>query len=398
MQGESDAEVPVVACVVGTRPEAVKMAPVILRLRRVDAIRTRVVTTGQHRELLDQALDDFGIRPDRDLDLMHPGQTLGEATGRAIAALDAALAAERPALVLAQGDTTTVVAAALASFYRQVPFGHVEAGLRTGQADRPFPEEKNRVVAGHLASLHFAPTPRARLNLLREGINPATIHVTGNTAIDSLRWTADRATPLPVEPATDRFLLVTAHRRESFGAPLAEVCDAIRTLVSADPSLSVVFPVHPNPAVRLAVAAELGDVPRVRLLGPVPYPGFIALMRSSFAILTDSGGVQEEGPSLGKPVLVLRDETERPEAVAAGTVQLVGPHRAAIVAAVRALVEHPELRHRFSRAINPYGDGHAAERITRLVLERLGISPPPLDSGVTPEWGGGESWSDPVDG
>ena len=375
-----------ILCVVGTRPEAVKMAPVVLRLRQAEGVRVRLVTTGQHRELLDKALEDFGIATDRDLGLMRPGQTLAESTGRALVALDGALEAERPDYVLAQGDTTTVLASALASYYRQVPFGHVEAGLRTGQPYRPFPEEKNRVLAGHLADLHFAPTPESRRNLLREGIDPASVHVTGNTGIDSLRWIADRSPPLAIVPPTARFLLVTAHRRENFGAPLAEICDAIRQIVTDDPGLSVVFPVHPNPAVRSIVSEALRDHRRILLIDPLGYPGFVALMKASFAILTDSGGVQEEGPSLGKPVLVLRDETERPEAVAAGTVQLVGPHRDAIVTAVRALVDRPDLYRKFATATNPYGDGHASERVVQILLARLGLATPPWPDGVEPEW------------
>ena len=369
----------VVACVVGTRPEAVKMAPVVLRLREAEGLRVRLISTGQHRELLDRALADFGLVADRDLGLMRPAQTLAEVTGRALAALDAAFEAEGPELVLAQGDTTTVLASALASYYRKVPFGHVEAGLRTGQPYRPFPEEKNRVLAGHLAELHFAPTPKARLNLLREGIDDATIHVTGNPGIDALKLALSRPTPALVEPETERMILVTAHRRESFGAPLLEVCRALRDLVERDPRLSVVFPVHPNPSVRGPVESALGGIPRVRLIGPAGYLEFVALMRASFLILTDSGGVQEEGPSLGKPVLVLRDETERPEAVEAGTVRLIGPHRDAIVEAVETLSNRPDLYERFATATNPYGDGWAAERIARVILERFGLgsSPPP---------------------
>ncbi len=333
----------VVVCVVGTRPEAVKMGPIVIRLREAAGLSVRLVSTGQHRELLNQALSDFGLEADLDLGLMRPGQSLAEVTARALTALDAAFASERPDFVLAQGDTTTVLASALAAYYRQVPFGHVEAGLRTGNPYRPFPEEKNRVVAGHLAEVHFAPTPQARLNLLREGIAGASIHVTGNPGIDALRLAAGRPVACPVELETDRMILVTAHRRESFGEPLAEVCQALRDLVDRDPRLSVVFPVHPNPAVREAVEAHLRGRPRIRLIDPVGYPGFVALMKASFLILTDSGGVQEEGPSLGKPVLVLRDETERPEAVAAGTVRLVGPHRGAIVEAVESLASDPDL-------------------------------------------------------
>jgi len=384
--GGSDGSGRVILCVVGTRPEAIKMAPIVLGLRRAEGLHPRLVSTGQHRGLLDGALADFGLAPDLDLGLMRPGQALAEITARALTALDATLAAERPDFVLAQGDTTTVLAAALASYYRRVPFGHVEAGLRTGQPYRPFPEEKNRVLAGHLAEVHFAPTPRARLNLLREGIDDRAIHVTGNSGIDALRLANGRSAPPPYPPETDRMILVTAHRRESFGPPLVEVCEALRDLVDRDPRLSVIFPVHPNPNVREAVEATLRDRARIRLVEPVGYSKFVALMRASFLILTDSGGVQEEGPSLGKPVLVLRDETERPEAVAAGTVQLVGPHRRAIVEAVEALTGSPETYARFATVANPYGDGWAAERIVRILQAHFGIEPPPPPPGFSPGW------------
>jgi UDP-N-acetylglucosamine 2-epimerase (non-hydrolysing) len=376
----------VVVCVVGTRPEAIKMAPIVLGLRRAEGLRPRLVSTGQHRELLEGALAEFGLVADRDLGLMRPGQTLAETTARALSALDEALAEERPDFVLAQGDTTTVLAAALASYYRQVPFGHVEAGLRTGQPYRPFPEEKNRVLAGHLAELHFAPTPRARLNLLREGIDDASIHVTGNPGIDALRLAGSRPAPLPFAPETDRMILVTAHRRESFGPPLVEVCEALRELVDGDPRLSVVFPVHPNPRVLEAVDATLRGRPRIHLVEPVGYSGFVALMRASFLILTDSGGVQEEGPSLGKPVLVLRDETERPEAVEAGTVRLVGPHRRAIIESVRDFIDSPDLYRRFATIANPYGDGWAAERIVRILQTRFGIPSSAAPPGFSDQW------------
>ena len=376
----------VVACVVGTRPEAVKMAPIVLRLRKAERLRVRLISTGQHRELLDRALADFGLVADLDLGLMRPGQTLAEVTGRALKALDETLAAERPDFVLAQGDTTTVLASALASYYRQIPFGHVEAGLRTGQPYRPFPEEKNRVLAGHLAELHFAPTPSSRLNLLREGIAGASIHLTGNPGIDALKLALERPAPPLIEPETDRMILVTAHRRESFGPPLLEICHALKDLVDRDPRLSVVFPVHPNPSVRGPVEAALSGVPRIRLIEPAGYLEFVSLMRASFLILTDSGGVQEEGPSLGKPVLVLRDETERPEAVQAGTVRLVGPHHDAIVEAVEALANRPDLYRRFATVANPYGDGWAAERIVRVLLDRFGLEAPPYPPGFSPLW------------
>jgi len=360
-----------VACVMGTRPEAVKLAPVILRLRRGDVgPAVRIVATGQHRGLLDRALADFGLAADVDLALMRPGQDLPELTARALVALAEEFRGNRPDYVLAQGDTTTVFCAALASRYAQVPFGHVEAGLRTWQPT-PFPEETNRVLTTHLADLHFAPTESARRNLLREGIGAGSIHVTGNTAIDALKLIADRAPPLPVTPATPRFLLVTAHRRENLGAPLAAIAGAVADLVDRHADLSVVWPVHPNPGVRAAVADALAGRARVHLIEPVGYPEFVALMRASFLILTDSGGIQEEAPSLGRPVLVLRESTERPEAIEAGAARLVGTDRAAIVAAVEELLGHPEVYDRFARVVNPFGDGRAAGRIARALAARM---------------------------
>lgn len=376
----------VVACVVGTRPEAVKMAPVVRALRSSPGLAVRLVTTGQHRGLLDRALADFGLAADVDLDLMRPGQSLAESTGRALMALSDALAAMAPALVLAQGDTTTVVASALASYYLRVPFGHVEAGLRTGQPYRPFPEEKNRAVASHLASLHFAPTARARDNLIREGIDPGSIAVTGNPVIDALRMTAARDSEPDVVPSTSKFLLVTAHRRESQGPPLERICAAVADLVRLHPDLSAVFPVHPNPRVRDVVHRALGGLDRVHLVEPRGYAAFVGLMKRSYLILTDSGGVQEEAPALGKPVLVLRDETERPEAVAAGTVQLVGTGREAIRSAVEALLGDPARYRTFATVANPYGDGWAAPRIARAVLLHLGLDAPPLPDGVEESW------------
>ena len=287
------------------------------------------------------------------------------------------------------GSTRPTGRSALASYFHQVPFGHVEAGLRTGNPYRPFPEEKNRAVASHLADLHFAPTDRARANLLREGIDPATIHVTGNTVIDALRITAARPVEPAVIPSTPRFLLLTAHRRESQGGPLGEICAAVADLIRAHPDLSVVVPVHPNPRVGAVVRAALGGMDRVHLVEPQGYPEFVALMKRSYLILTDSGGVQEEAPALGKPVLVLRDETERPEAVAAGTVQLVGTNREAIKSAVEVLLNDPALYDRFATVVNPYGDGWAADRIARVVLRRLGLDPRPLPMGVAEMWGSG---------
>ena len=376
-----------VMIVVGTRPEAIKLAPLVHRLRSVAGLRVRLVATSQHRELLSQALGEFDLVADIDLDLMRPAQTLAGSTARALVALDEVIGADRPDLVLAQGDTTTVLAASLASFYQRVPFGHVEAGLRTGRPDRPFPEEMNRVLAGHLAAIHFAPTPQARANLVREGIDPATIHLTGNTGIDALRWVVDQSPePPPSRNLGEWTILITAHRRENLGDPLAEICGAVADLVELYPDLRVRFPVHPNPSVRAQVAERLQGIERVELVEPAGYRNFVAQMRSSFLILTDSGGVQEEGPSLGVPVLVLRDETERPEAVAAGTVQLVGTDRAAILAAVDRLWTDPTAYASATRAINPYGDGFAVERITRIIAGRFGLSPPAPPAGFIEEW------------
>jgi len=379
---------PVVLCVIGTRPEAVKMAPVVLRLLRERArVEVRVLATGQHRGLLDQALADFGIRTNADLDLMRPGQDLAGLTARALEGLSAYLSAERPDLILAQGDTTTVFATALASHYRQIPFGHVEAGLRTGRAFDPFPEEKNRVLATHLADLHFAPTLLARRNLLREGISERDIHLTGNTVIDALKWTAERECPLPLTPATERFVLVTVHRRESFGPPLERVCEALRSLVERNGSISIVWPVHPNPSVREAVARCLKAHERIRLTEPLAYPPFVALMKASALILTDSGGIQEEAPSLGKDVLVLRATTERPEALEAGTIRLVGTDPGTIVAKTEELLagvgQKPQSRW---VTANPYGDGWASERIARVVLARFGFEAGAVPAGFPAAW------------
>ncbi len=317
--------VPLVVCAVGTRPEAVKMAPLILRLRQPGSgLEVRVLSTGQHRGLLDQALADFAIAPDDELNLMRPEQGLADLTARALTGVSDYLARVRPDLVLAQGDTTTVLATALACHYNRVAFGHVEAGLRTGCAFDPFPEEKNRVLASHLAALHFAPTRTSRSNLLREGIAADSVHVTGNTGIDALNLVAARPTSLPIDPATEKFLVLTLHRRENLGAPMKRICQALVEVLNRCPALSLVAPLHPNPRVRTVLEEHLGGHDRIRLIEPLDYPSFVALMKAAVAILTDSGGVQEEAPALGKPVLVLRETTERPEAVEAGTVRLIG--------------------------------------------------------------------------
>jgi UDP-N-acetylglucosamine 2-epimerase (non-hydrolysing) len=335
-----------------------------------------VLSTGQHRELLDRALADFGIRTDDDLALMRPGQDLASLTARCLEGLSGWIDRRRPGLVLAQGDTTTVFATALACHYRRVPFAHVEAGLRSGRLSEPFPEEANRALTARLADLHFAPTLASRENLLREGIPDGQIRVVGNTVIDALRWIESRSAPLPVPLPTDRMILMTSHRRENQGAPLSRACQAVRTLLRRDPGLCLVFPVHPSPAVREVVDRELGGLDRALLIDPVGYPEFVALMKASTLILSDSGGVQEEAPALGRPVLVLRDRTERPEAVAIGSCRLVGTDPARIVAEAGPIL---------SGAVpppppsSPYGDGHAADRIVLALAEHLGRRGRPAD-------------------
>lgn len=363
-----------VVCAIGTRPEVVKMAPVIRALRAAPWADCRVVLTAQHRGLADDALEFFGIRADVDLDAMRPGQSLADLTGRLLGSVADALTREAPDMVLAQGDTTTVLAAALASFYLRVPFGHVEAGLRTGDLASPFPEEGNRVVAGRLSALHFAPTEAARANLLREGVHPSQVTVTGNTVIDALLEASRRDQPigLDLDPSA-RVVLVTAHRRDSFGAPLRRVCRAVAELHRRHPDVLFLWPSHPNPAVGPLVAEILGGLPRVRLCPPLPYGAFVSAMKRSYLVLTDSGGVQEEAPALGKPVLVLRDRSERPEAIDAGVARLVGTDVRSIVREADRLLLDPLAYQAMSVGASPYGDGQAAGRITAAVARSLGV-------------------------
>lgn len=353
-----------VLSIVGTRPEAIKVAPVIQALAEDPAFSSRVLATAQHRHLLDQVLAIFGIQPDLDLDIMRPNQDLTTLTARLLPALDQALAQEAPDLVLIQGDTTTVLTAALACFYRRIPFGHVEAGLRTGDLDNPFPEEMNRRVAGCLARWHFVPTDSARQNLLREAIDSKSIYVTGNTVIDALLSVSGRRPEigLPLDPAK-RLILVTAHRRENFGAPFREICQALLQLAKANPDVHILYPVHPNPNIQGPAAELLGGHPAITLCPPLDYLPFVGAMQRAYLILSDSGGVQEEAPALAKPVLVLRNETERPEAVAAGVVKLVGPDRARIVGEAQRLLDEPAAYRAMARGVSPYGDGHATARI-----------------------------------
>ena len=357
-------ESPHILCAVGTRPEAVKMAPVIRALKADPDVRCTVLATAQHRELLDQVLGLFEIVPDIDLDAMEPGQTLPGLTAKLVRRLDEVLGETAPDAVLAQGDTTTVMVTALASFYRRIPFGHVEAGLRTHDMFNPFPEEANRVIAGHLARWHFAPTDSTRENLLREGIPGEQIAVTGNTVIDALLDVAGRDDlPAPDIPEGRRLMLVTAHRRENFGAPFERICAAIREIADAHPDLHVLYPVHPNPNIRDVVESLLGDHPRIELGPPLDYLPFVGAMKAAHLIVSDSGGVQEEAPALGVPVLVLRAETERPEAIAHGSVKLVGTDTRTIVAEASRLLSDPDAHAAMSVGTSPYGDGLAAGRI-----------------------------------
>jgi UDP-N-acetylglucosamine 2-epimerase (non-hydrolysing) len=368
-----------VLSVIGTRPEAIKMAPIIQELERhPDRVRSVVCSTGQHREMLDQALRLFRITPDFDLNLMRFDQGLAQLTARLFASLDDVLAEARPDCVLAQGDTTTVLVASLASFYRGIPFGHVEAGLRTGDKQRPFPEEINRRLADIVTDLYFAPTARARATLLGEGVRDADIFVTGNTVIDALLQVADldydwASGPLGEIPSDRNLVLITAHRRESFGEQFRQLCLAIRDLARefGPRGLRFVYPVHLNPNVRAPVGELLADAPNVSLIEPVDYLTLVHLMKRARLILTDSGGIQEEAPSLRVPVLVMRDTTERPEGVDAGVSLLVGTERERIVREARRLLTDPAAHAAMATGANPYGDGKAAQRIVAAVLERV---------------------------
>ncbi len=375
-----------ISIIFGTRPEAIKLAPVILALKKARGIRCRVCVTAQHRHMLDQVLDIFGIVPDVDLNLMKKNQTLAGFTARAITAVDGYLADENPDLVMVQGDTTTVFAASLAAFYHQIPVAHVEAGLRTGNLQSPWPEELNRVLTTRMAALHFAPTASNRKNLIKEDIPSKNIVVTGNTVIDALFLALAKVKKNPpLIPGLPSFLLqkssiinhqssiplvlITGHRRENFGGGFDNICRAIAELARQFPAVHFVYPVHLNPRVREPVMRILSPgatgtlLPNVHLIEPLDYLSFVALMNRATLILTDSGGVQEEAPSLGKPVIVMRDTTERPEAVKAGTVKVVGADTQNIVRAAAALLTRPALYKKMSTAYNPYGDGHATERI-----------------------------------
>ncbi|WP_337171634.1 UDP-N-acetylglucosamine 2-epimerase (non-hydrolyzing) [Gemmatimonas aurantiaca] len=361
-----------VCIVIGTRPEAIKMAPVVKAMQSHPFLTPLVVATTQHREMLKQALDVFGIVPDIDLGLMQNGQNLGVFTSRAMAALTECFLEHRPDFLLVQGDTSTVTAACLAGFYQGVPIGHIEAGLRSFDLSSPFPEEVNRRIATCTANVHFAPTNEARNNLISEGIPESDIFVTGNTVVDALHMVPPRerfdTEVLNTIPWGDgRVLLTTVHRRESLGEHLDAICDALESIVQRHEQVEIAFPVHLNPRVRDVVFARLGKTPRIHLLDPLPYPELLELIRRSHFVLSDSGGIQEEVPSFGKPILILRDTTERPEVVHAGFGELVGTDTATILARTEALLTDPALYQARSSGVNPFGDGLAAQRIADVV-------------------------------
>ncbi len=368
---------PRVLCILGTRPEAIKMAPVVRALGNpAVGLAPVICVSGQHRELLEQALAYFGLRPDHDLGVMRPEQTPSQVAARVLDRLPGVLDQVRPAAVVVQGDTTTTVAAALAAFHARVPIAHVEAGLRTRRLDAPFPEEANRRLTAVLARWHFAPTALARAHLLREGAPPSHVVVTGNPVVDALCWTVERLGDRRVGPAlpadaSRRLILVTAHRRESFGAPFLELCSALRALADQHPDVELAYPVHPNPEVEAPVRRVLAGHPRIHLLPPLTYVELVDLLRRCHLVLTDSGGIQEEAPALGKPVLVLREATERPEGIDAGTARLVGTSRRRILQEAGRLLTDAAAYDAMARAHNPYGDGRAGERIARVLRDAL---------------------------
>jgi UDP-N-acetylglucosamine 2-epimerase (non-hydrolysing) len=383
---------PKIMVVYGTRPEAIKVAPVIKALNEDPRFDLVTVATAQHRHMLDQVIKLFDILPDVDLDMLTPRQTLGGMTQRLLSDMGPLIRRFRPDLLLVQGDTTTAFAAALAAFYERVPVAHLEAGLRTGDIWSPYPEEANRRLIGTLAALHLAPTPASAANLLAETVRPESVVVTGNTVIDALLWAVAHA-PDYGDHALDVLdednapvLLVTAHRRESWGRPLEQVGDALAQLAATEPGLRIVIPLHRNPVVREALLPSLAGHATITVVEPLDYAGFCRLMNRSHLILTDSGGVQEEGPSLGKPVLVMRDSTERPEGIDAGTAMLVGTDPGIIVPAVRTLLRDPRAYRRMANATNPYGDGRAAERVVAAIAHFFGAGAPaePFVPSVTP--------------
>lgn len=367
--------------VFGTRPEAIKMCPLVLEMRKYpDYIEPIVAVTAQHREMLDQVLELFGITPDYDLNIMASGQTLYDITTRALTGLKEVIEEAKPDMVLVHGDTTTTFAGALAAFYAQVPVGHVEAGLRTGNKYSPYPEEMNRKLTGSIADMHFAPTATSRENLLKENVSRDSIVVTGNTVIDALQTTVKAnyefadADFNKIFARGNRLILVTTHRRENLGEPMRNVYKALRKVLETHADVEAIFPVHKNPKVREIVQEELGGLDRVHLIEPMDYEPFANLMGKVDIVLTDSGGIQEEAPALGKPVLVLRDTTERPEAVDAGTVKLIGTAYDDVLRETNLLLDDPQHYQKMAEAANPYGDGRACERIIKIILQKKGYN------------------------
>jgi UDP-N-acetylglucosamine 2-epimerase (non-hydrolysing) len=360
----------------GTRPEAIKLAPVIRALADLPGLRVRVANVGQHAEMLDETIAAFGIDTDHRLEVIREEQTLEALTARALKGIGEVIRADAPDIVVVQGDTTTTFVSALAAFYARVPVAHVEAGLRTGIPDLPFPEEMNRRLTSVITTLHFPPTDDAAANLLREGVEAERVIATGNTVLDALRWMLERGDPPPedLEQVLNdprRKIVVTAHRRESWGVPMEEIGSAIAELAGGDDGVLVVFPIHPNPAVRRAIGPKVTGLPNVVIREPLPYPAFVHLMNAAHILLTDSGGIQEEAAALRKPVLVMRDVTERAEGIATGTAELIGRDSRAIVKAVRRLLDDDDAYAQRAGAPNPYGDGHAAERIAERIARFL---------------------------
>lgn len=370
-----------ISFIFGTRPEAIKLCPLVLFLKQSGYFHIEVCVTGQHREMLDQVLKLFSVKPDKDINVMSKDQSLAEVTSKMILEIDQYLKISDPDLVIVQGDTNTVMTASLAAFYNKIPVAHVEAGLRTGNLQSPWPEEANRIITGHLADIHFCPTESSRQNLLRENIPADKIFVTGNTVIDALFEVLRQIENSPVtvsglpdvlQPCCDgpKLVLITGHRRENFGVSFENICNAIKLLAEDFPDIHFVYPVHKNPKVRLPVQKILGNGPKnIHLIEPLSYIEFVAMMKRAYFILTDSGGVQEEAPSLGKPVLVMRDTTERPEAVAAGTVKLVGTNKYTIYSECKNLFIDPILYKKMTLKKNPYGDGNACKRITEILVQ-----------------------------
>jgi UDP-N-acetylglucosamine 2-epimerase (non-hydrolysing) len=362
-----------VLCIIGTRPEVIKMAPIVRALRDVSTLDVSILSSGQHREMLVPLLSWFEIGAEADLNVMTANQSLSQLTARLMRGFEQQLSAATPDLVLAQGDTTTVLCAALSCFYRNIPFAHVEAGLRTYDARNPFPEEFNRVAVSRMAQLHFCPTARSRDNVLAEHVEVSAAHLTGNTVIDALRFTTTKLQNRP-PGGFDHNILLTAHRRENFGPPLVEIFDAVLDLCREFPQIKVLYPVHPNPNVKSIALEKLGGHGQIRLVDPLDYPDLIAAMQHAAIILTDSGGIQEEAPALSKPVLVLRIATERPEAVELGVAKIVGPVRAAIVTETRRLLLDKAHYERMAQGGSPYGDGQSAARIRDIVCRYLQIA------------------------